>query len=301
MPQYIWEGIFSILNVLVPGIILALFVAHYQNRRKREIQIEGKLAVERINGYEIILNCLYRGQSLHEVSLKEEGYAKSILTYFDTQTFNYQCPDAFKSEEDFDLFYKELNEKAKYYQIYLDDKTNRQLHLSIGIYTRLKLWLDAFCDTEHSSELKMDKDVAKNHIDWMYKITGMLMFSHCTRAYAQFDSVVCKEIANFSLTYRKHKIRRLFRHIGESIIHILDIGSNKKGIIGKFCQLFLMLYIGKDGRDMIRIMDTVVQIMKYIHFSDRFTPQEYFTMRRIPDEDEQELFGKIYLSMLHRS
>ena len=98
MPQYIWNGIFSILNVLVPSVVLALFASHYQNRRKREIQIEGKLAINRIDGYEQILSCFYEGQNLHEISLKEEDKATAILEYFDVETFNFQCPDAFKNE-----------------------------------------------------------------------------------------------------------------------------------------------------------------------------------------------------------
>ena len=88
MPQYIWDGIFSILNVLVPSVVLALFASHYQNRRKREIQIEGKLAINRIDGYEQILSCFYEGQNLHEISLKEEDKATAILRYFDVETFN---------------------------------------------------------------------------------------------------------------------------------------------------------------------------------------------------------------------
>ena len=87
-----WEGIFPILNVLVPGVILALFAAYYQNRRKREIQIEGKLAVDRIDAYEKLLNCLYQGQDLHEVTLKEENAAKSILGYFDVETLQVLMP-----------------------------------------------------------------------------------------------------------------------------------------------------------------------------------------------------------------
>ena len=48
LPQFMWENIFGLLNYLVPGIILTLFAAFYQNRRKREIKIEGKIAVTRI-------------------------------------------------------------------------------------------------------------------------------------------------------------------------------------------------------------------------------------------------------------
>ena len=87
MPQYIWEGLFQILNVLVPSVVLALFAAYYQNRRRREIQIEGKLAVERIAGYEQILSCFYEGQDNSEVPLQEEEKAAAILGYFDVDTF----------------------------------------------------------------------------------------------------------------------------------------------------------------------------------------------------------------------
>ena len=221
MPQFIWEGFFSILNVLVPGVVMALFAAYYQNRRKREIQIESKLAINRIDGYEQILSCFYEGQDIHEVSLREEEEAKAILGYFDVETFRYQCPDAFKSEECFDAYYKRLTILQKKYQIYLDDEASQQLNRSVSIYTRIKNWLDAFSDTEHVVDLKVEKSVARKHIDWMYRLVGMMMFSHCTRAYTELDTVVCKQMNRFYLTYRKHRLRKwpnpinVFFHSGD--------------------------------------------------------------------------------------
>lgn len=32
--------------------------------------------------------------------------------------------------------------------------------------------IDTFCDTEHVVDLKVKKEVAKEHIDWMYKLTS---------------------------------------------------------------------------------------------------------------------------------
>ena len=66
MSQFTWEGIFGILNVLVPGGIMTLFAAYYQNRRKREIKIEGKIAIDRIDGYEKILSMYYDAQELQD-------------------------------------------------------------------------------------------------------------------------------------------------------------------------------------------------------------------------------------------
>ncbi len=301
MPQFIWEGFFSILNVLVPGVVMSLFAAYYQNRRKREIQIESKLAINRIDGYEQILSCFYEGQDIHEVSLREEEEAKAILGYFDVETFRYQCPDAFKSEECFDAYYKRLTILQKNYQIYLDDEASQQLNRSVSIYTRIKNWLDAFSDTEHVVDLKVEKSVARKHIDWMYRLVGMMMFSHCTRAYTELDTVVCKQMNRFYLTYRKHRLRKWLRSIGEAIIHVFDVNRNKKGIIGQICGVVMSLYIGKDGRDYVRIMKTVIEIMRYVHFSDRFTPQEYFECKNVPSHKELDLYGQVFMAMVHKS
>lgn len=301
MPQFVWEGIFSILNVLVPTVMMALFAAHYQNRRKREIQIEGKLAIERIEGYEQILSCLYDGQNLHEVSLKEEADASTVLGYFDVETHHFQYPNAFKDEASFDSFYERLMQLQKDCQIYLDDKASRQLDRSIGVYTKLKTWMDAFCDTEHAVDLKVKESVARQHIDWMYKLMGMMMYSDCTRAFAEMDMVVCRQINRFYLTYRRHRIRKWLRGLSERIIILFEANSHKKGFIGFISRCVIHLYIGKEGREYKRIMNAAIQVMRYVHFSDRYAPREYFEGIRMPSEKEEALFGQVLMAMVHQS
>lgn len=301
MPQFVWEGLFPILNVLVPGVVLAMFAVYNQDRKKREIQIEGKLAIDRIDGYEQILSCFYEGQDNHEVTLKEEEDAAAILGYFDVETFRFQCPNAFKDETSFEKFYERLKTLQKNYQIYLDDEASRQLDKSVGVYTRVKNWMDAFCDTEHAVDLKLKESVARDHIDWMYKLMGMMMFSHCTRAYAELDMVVCKQMNRFYLTYRKHRIRRWLRSIGEGVIHVFDVNMNRKGLIGSICRGVIQLYMGREGRDFRCIMETAVQVMRYVHFSDRYTPQEYFEGTRMPSEKDVALYGQVFMAMVHRS
>lgn len=301
MTQFIWEGIFPILNVLVPGVILALFAAYYQNEKKRAIQIEGKLAIDRIDGYEQILSCFYEGQDNHEVSLQEEEDAKAILGYFDVNTFHYQCPNAFRDEASFDAFYERLKMLKKDYQIYLDDETSRQLDRSIGIYTGLKNWMDAFSDTEHTVDLRVKNSVAREHIDWMYKLMGMMMFSHCTRAYAELDVIVCKQMNSFYLTYRKHRIRRWIQSIGESVIHMFEVNMNRKGLVGLISNGVIHFYIGKEGRDFTQIIEKAVRIMRYVHFSDTYTPQDYFEGKRFPSEKEMALYGQVFMAMVHKS
>ena len=289
------------MNMLVPGVVLALFAADYQNRRKREIQIEGKLAVDRIDGYEQILSCLYEGQDSYEVSLQEEEVAAAILGYFDVETFHYQCPNAFKDETSFDTFYERLKQLQKDYQIYLDDEASHQLDRSVSVYTRLKIWMDAFCDTEHAVDLKVKETDAQNHIDWMYKLMGMMMFSHCTRAFAELDILVCKQMNRFYLTYRKHRFHRLLRRLREGVIHVFDMNMDRKGLIGKVSKFVVHFYIGREGQDFNRIMEIAVQVMRYVHFSDRYTPQDFFEGKQMPSEKDITLYGRVFMAMVHRS
>lgn len=299
MPQFVWEGVFSILNVLVPGVTLAIFAVYYQNRRKREIQIEGELAVSRIDGYEQILTCFYEGQDVHEVSLREEEAAKAILGYFDAKTFRYQCPNAFKNEADFDAFYTRLTTLQRDYQIFLDDEASRQLDSSVEIYSRFKSFMDAFCDTVHTKDLNVDKDVAREHIDMMYRLMGMVMFSHCTRAYVELERVVRKQMNRFYLTYRRHRVRKWFRNFVGKVLYVVEVNSKRKGVTGKICRGVIALCLGREERNFAHLMTIIVEVMRYVHFSDRFTPKEYFEGEKGPSDEELELYRQVFMAMLH--
>lgn len=147
----------------------------------------------------------------------------------------------------------------------------------------------------------MEKSVARKHIDWIYRLVGMVMFSHCTRAYAELDMVVCKQMNRFYLTYRKRRLRKWLRSIGEAIIHVFDVNRNKKGVIGLICGVVMSFYIGKDGRDYVRIMKNAIEIMRYVHFSDRYSPQEFFEGKRIPSHKELELYWQVFMAIVHKS
>jgi hypothetical protein len=300
MSQFAWEGIFSILNVLVPGIILALFAAYYQNRRKREIKVEGKIAIDRIDGYERMLSMYYDAQELQDVTTEEEKKAEAVFGYLDVEVYHCQYPRALKNEEDFEGFYERLTTLQREYQIYLDDRVSRQLNRSLAVYTHIKKWMDAFCDTEHTIVLGIPKQQAKEQIDWMYKLMGMVLFSHCARAYAELDKVICKQLKHFSLTYRRHRIRRLFRKVGDYILCRLERCSQMDNLFGDICHMLLILSFDKDYRHLMKVMANLPEIMCYVHFSNRYSPREYFELKKVPMDDIQ-LFGQVFMAQMHQS
>lgn len=300
MSQFTWEGIFGILNVLVPGGIMTLFAAYYQNRRKREIKIEGKIAIDRIDGYEKILSMYYDAQELQDVTLTEENRAKAVFEYLNVQTYHCQYPKALKNEEDFEAFYERLTALQREYQIYLDDKVSMQLNRSLAVYTHVKKWMDAFCDTEHTVALGISKQRAKEHIDWMYKLMGMVMYSQCTWAYAELDKKICKQLKHFSLTYRRRRIRRLFSKIGDFMLFYLEMYSRIDNLFGNICRRLLIMSLGKEYKHLMYVMSGIPDIMRYVHFSDRYSLKEYFELKKIP-MDELQLYGQVFMAQMHQS
>lgn len=76
---------------------------------------------------------------------------------------------------------------------------------------------------------------------------------------------------------------------------------NRKAWLGTICRGVIHLYIGREGLDFSHIMKTAVQVMRYVHFSDRYTPQEYFEGKRMPSENEVALYGQVFMAMVHWS
>lgn len=300
LPQFMWENIFGLLNYLVPGIILALFVAFYQNRRKREIKIEGKIAVTRIETYEKILALFYKAQDLQTPILEEEGRAKDILAYFSSKTYHYQYPKMFEDEATFDSFYDQFQELQRDCQIYLDYPVYSQMSHSLFFFTFCKNQLDAYSDTERVVDFKFSDSQSRRHIDWAYRLCGMLMSNHCTRVFVELDNVICSQLRHFRITYRKYRLRRLFNNVRNRFLFFFDLRKKHSGVMEKISQRIMSMSISRKNHDMIDVMLDMTGIMRYVHFSDKYSPSEFFEGRRVPSKKDVALYNAVFLSQVHR-
>ena len=301
MPQFIWEGIFSVLNVLVPGVTMALFAVYYQNRRKREIKIEGKVCMMRVDAYEQILSAFFEVQYLKESSKAEGRKADSIFHFLPIQTFHSEYPQAFQNERLFDEYYAKLVKIQHDCQIYLDHKSSRQLDRSLAIYTHFKQFLDAFSDTERDKRFGFNVKQATEHIDWAYRLWGMAMFSHCTRAYMELDKIIMKQINRLSITYRRHRLQKLLSSVRDHVLHFLDIHANLTSHFGRFCHKVIYKMMSRGDQNMMDIMSVLPLALRYVHFSDSYNVHEYFEGKRVPSDKENQLYSLIFLSQVHRS
>lgn len=301
MPPFMWNNIFGLLNYLVPGITLAIFAAFYQNRRKREIQIEGNLAVSRIDSYEQVLSLLFEVQKLETPTLADEQGASSILSYFDLDIFHYGYPKMFEDEKTFDTYYKKLQDLERESQYYLDYRVSEQLNQAVSFFTTCKNHLDAFVDTEHTKDLKLSEKAARKHIDWVYRLFGMLLYSQCTRVFVEMDDLIISQLTHFTIKYRRHTVRKVWRKLRDSVLFFFDKRRTQSGIVGKVSLWVLEKAMPDQSRTLLPILLSLPEIMRYVHFSDHYTPADYFEGHRRPTDAQIALYNKVYLSQLHMS
>lgn len=145
--QSVWEDIFSLLKVLLPGLFMAFFGAYYQTRKKKEIALKVGITRLRIAAYEDIAATFSKLAEQVSPTLSDDAKIKEILSFYGYIDLNTDYSSIIGIEKKFDSFYHAICAKVDENDIYLDYKVHKQCTGSIAIFTHMKTILDAYCDT----------------------------------------------------------------------------------------------------------------------------------------------------------
>lgn len=132
--------------------------------------------------------------------------------YLDGFNFWYIHPEfakCFNSEKEFDSFYADMENLIIQEHPYLDFDVEVKLRDSLATLTHLKLILDAFTDMEHLEKHHFSMEVAQQHIDMAYRLTGIAMQKEVNGIYCKMDKQIAKRLRNITLSYGEPKIRYL--------------------------------------------------------------------------------------------
>lgn len=299
MPRFMWDGVFTNLNVLVPALILALFNARYQYRWKKEFQIMGDIASSRIDAYERLLRVLGEVATLKTPTIGEEKQAVEILSNFHFRTFNLDYPSMFASESAFDDFYNRLLVVSNECQLYLDYEVLSMMQKSITIFTHFKLILDAFSDTERYEGFHLGREKALRRVNWAYQLCGMAMYSDCVRAYVQLEQEICNQLNHFKLQYGHHYIARCWQYVQDVFAKALMLTASWSRKMDKRATSFLVSLRSRESRLMVEDLKDFQLVLQYVHFSDKFRPKPFFEGSKLPSKKEMMKFSAVYASQTH--
>lgn len=269
----IWEGIFTVTKVLVPGLILALYAIYYRQRKKSEIKMEGAVAKVRIQSYERLVSSFSRIIITDEPSLEDENKINSIKQYVHYPDLNIDVPVCTKTESNFDNFYNEITNLSQNEQVYLDIETKEELEKSVALFTHCKMSLDAFCDSERAmSGGRTEKDIQMK-IDFAYLMTAVMMKSQYNRTFLSLEETIDNQLRHLRLGYRNYYFKKIISKVKEQFLRILD-----KRLANKKVQFVVWSLMDKNYKSMSSILIQLIDVYCYIHVMDKYKPGEYFSL-----------------------
>lgn len=269
----IWVGIFSVANVLVPGMILALFTAYYQTRKKREIKLEAAIFRVRIDSYERLMKAFGKLYHTSSPTLKDEEIIDELVGYFHYPDLNIDVSSCTSTESTFDSFYNDISKLQQNERIYLDEKTKDQLSNSVALFTHCKLFLDAFSDTENEMTHYTKTKEIQDRIDFAYLMTSIMMKSLYQSTLLKLEEVIGKQLRNINLLYGYHRLKHLCLKISECFLRILYRYMNNNKVLSLFGSI-----MSKENKMLTAIITQLPELYSYIHVKDKYKPTEFYNM-----------------------
>lgn len=272
MDPNVLENIFTVLSLLIPGVILALFAAYFQTRKKSEILVETEIAKVRIRAYEEVMAVLSRVAQTVSPELDDDALIRGALAYCDYPDLNTDFPSFFSDEKSFDSFYDDLKQVGNRSYVYFGYDAEKQFENSIGVFSTMKMYLDAFADAERGQEEK---------INLAYRMAAVLMKSSVNAAYLKMQDLIAGKLSDVEITPGYRPLRRFAYTLILPLYRWADRSMRLTDWRGTVSNAFLGVVLGRDNLMKMHLMLELVKVMGYIHYSDRYTPSEYFEM----DED----------------
>lgn len=298
--QSVWEDIFSLLKVLLPGIFMAFFGAFYQTRKKKEIALKVGITRLRIAAYEDIAATFSKLAEQVSPTLSDDTKIKEILSFYDYIDLNTDYSSIIGTEKKLDSFYHAICDKVDENDIYLDYKVHKQCTGSIAIFTHMKTILDAYCDTMRVLEEdgKNDRKL-QDEIDFGYRLAAVLMKNEINKGFILVEDIIAGQINGVRVNYRKYRIRKIAYKFFEPIMHWADSYMSDETWRGCLSRKILFRVL-VDRLSLVSKLAIFVETLAYIHVSDQYSPSAYFTM----DEDSRikvssEFFSCFYFQLHH--
>lgn len=208
IPQYIWEGIFTLLEVLLIGGVAGAFISSYQKRKEVLLRIKGEIMMRRMTAYEGLEEMIEEVYLQIAPPVEEEAVMAELLDGIPIEHDGYDYPSLFESEQHFDAFYSKLSAVHRKNHVYLDGPLLETVGDMMSYLSEVKLLLDAYCDTEHTDVYMKNKKDADRKIQAAYRLFGVLLMQDMIRFYALMDQRIAHDMRHIRLSYRDYKWRK---------------------------------------------------------------------------------------------
>lgn len=298
LPKYVWEGIFTIVEILLVGGVTGAFIASYQKRKEVIFRVKGEILLRRMAAYEM-LEELLDGMAFQQIApaMRDEVLIDSFLDDIPLRYNGYEYPTFFASEENFDNFYKRLQDFRKKNHVYLDWNILEIFSNLQSFLNEVKMILDAYCDTEHTDIFMHSPEDAKRKVDMVYQLYGVLLKQELLRFYALIDKCVAYDLRHLRLSYRDGVV---YRWIHTRIEDIYLWARNQNRGVEKTNLLVRWLQYRRYGHSQFLLsMQYFILVLFRVHCSNEQWEDITDNMSEVEQKKYMTDFYQVFMQLYH--
>lgn len=134
IPEFMWNNIFTVINTLICGLIVALFTSTFLKKKEERTRIAGIIVEKRINSEQEVLHFLEHGLLKEEINMenssKYDFVFDELLKDYGLPTpydGNMQYARIFTSPKLFDQFFCNFEDQVTNHKLWLDTKVREHL------------------------------------------------------------------------------------------------------------------------------------------------------------------------------
>lgn len=134
MPKFMWNNIFTVINTLVCGLIVAFFTSTFLKKKEERTRIAGVIVEKRINSEQTILHFLEQNLIKEEININNNNKFDYI---FDEISHKYRLPKLydgvmqnakiFSDPNLFEIFFHDFENQIINHKLWLDRKVKEHL------------------------------------------------------------------------------------------------------------------------------------------------------------------------------
>jgi len=298
IPEFIWELIFRVVEILAVGLILGVFASRYQKRKEYEIKIKGEILKHRLAAYERIARMTYKIYNLIAPAYQQQKKYEKMLYGLPFKYIYVEYSSFFQSEESFDEYYNEVSTIIREEKIYFDYPMEECLSQYLEYLTELKQFLDAFVDLENIADNELDENIIKQHIEFAYQAIGIVLQNDFALFYKDIDQRISHQLRNIKLNYEDMYFRSRIDKFRRKFICWLERNLKNNSWFGHKTKwiYFHLIYKLYGNSQLIRYPQYVVLLLMYIHYSDKFTCEEF---DNLPDSIRMDYIQRFHAMFVH--
>lgn len=215
VPEFMWNNIFTVINTLVCGLIVAFFTSTFLKKKEERTRIAGVIVEKRINSEQEILHFLEHELFKEEINIKNSSkydfaFDEILEEYGLPRPYNGQMQYAkiFTSSERFEKFFHDFEDQIMDHKLWLDTKVKEHLifmQLYFGFFNTIPLMMKRV-PLPQENELS-DEEFMKIHCKLL------LLLGHCcddeiNMLMSELDEKIVDSVYKLELSRPKRSIMR---------------------------------------------------------------------------------------------